>query len=94
MRKERRVNRYVNTRCRERYELASDTRSNQSGLLGGDLSGRSSVGQSVSSSSSSPIPILFFDPVRGLSQKRGGTHTLRLTGIKIVMANAEHKENR
>jgi hypothetical protein len=71
MRKERKVNRYVNTRCRERYELASDARSNQSGLLEGDLSGRKRVGQSVSSSSSSPIPMLFFDPVRGQSQKDG-----------------------
>jgi hypothetical protein len=94
MRKERKVIRYVNMRCRERYELASDTRSNQSGLLGGDLSGRRSAGQSVSRSSSSPIPILFFEPVRGQSQRRGGTHTLRLTGIRIVIANAEHKENR
>lgn len=52
------------------------------------------MGQSVSSSSSSPIPMLFFGLVRGESQRREGTHTLRLIGIRIVIANAEHKENR
>jgi len=62
------VNRYVNTRCRERYELASDTRSNQSGLLREGLSGSRSVVQSGSSSSSSPIPMLFFYPVERYSQ--------------------------
>src|SRR6266404_2129998 len=92
-RKESRVKRYVNTRWRERYELASDTKSSQSGSLRRDLFGVWIVCQSGSSSSSSPMPMLFFEPVIENTPTQSA-HTLRFTGIKTDRASTEHKENK